>query len=177
MISDAVARIRQAATDPDLRAAAIVRWNAVVPSLLTPHDEREPALSLRVSDAGECVRKLWNKLHDNAESIDPDTQISRFDIGTVYGAWLAALLAASLERDGYNVECEPEITYSGIRGHIDLRAISPTGERTVAEFKSTYWSGALDAPHERAPYQVLQAVTYAIADNAAQALVITFGPA
>jgi len=178
MSIDAVARIREASLDPDLRAVAISKWNAVVPSLLTPHDERKPVVSLRVSDAGNCVRKLWNQLHGNAELIDSDTQISRFDIGTVYGAWLAALLAASLERDGYIVDCEPEVAYKGIRGHIDLRWRWRFGvARGVVEFKSTYWSGVLDPPHERAFYQVLQTVTYCLADDADEGLIVTFGPA
>jgi len=178
MSIDAVGRIREASLDPDLRAVAISKWNAIAPSLLTPHGERTPAVSLRVSDAGACVRKLWNDLHGNPEVIDSDTQISRFDIGTVYGAWLAALLAASLERDGYEVACEQEVAYKGIRGHIDLRFNVPGGTTGVVEFKSTYWSGVLDPPHERAFYQVLQAVTYALADDGAdEALIVTFGPA
>ena len=176
MSIDAVARIREASLDPDLRAVAISKWNTVSPSLLTPHDERKPAVSLRVSDAGNCARKLWNQLHGNPEVISSDIQLSKFDIGTVYGAWLAALLAASLERDGYEVACEPEVAYKGIRGHIDLlwRFKGAVG---VVEFKSTYWSGVLDPPHERAFYQVMQAVTYALAIVADEALIVTFGPA
>lgn len=173
---NAVERIREAAVTPVLRAVAIAKWNAVVPSLLTPHDERTPAVSLRVSDAGQCVRKLWNQLHGNPETIDADTQISRFDIGTVYGAWLAALLAASLERDGYATECEPLVQWQSIPGHIDLRWRFED-RRGVVEFKSTYWSGVLDAPHERAFYQVLQTVTYCMADKADEGLIVTFGPA
>ena len=61
-----IARIKTAATDEALRAAASAIWKRVSPVLFDKHDERD---GLRVSDAGQCVRSLWKRDSHRAESV------------------------------------------------------------------------------------------------------------
>jgi hypothetical protein len=184
---DVKTRLYHAVSDPVLREAARLKFAAIAPSLFSAKGERTPPVSLRASDAGQCVRKLWNQLHGNPETVEPETQLSRFDIGESYGAWMACLLAAELEADAYTVECEPSVTSTvndvTVSGHIDVYwedLVVFDGlpqHRGVVEYKSTYWSGSLDNPADSKQYQVLQAGTYARAKGCDVFQVVTFGPA
>jgi hypothetical protein len=178
-------RIRHAATTADLRAAASELWKKHAPSLFDPHDERH---GLRVSDAGACVRALWNEVHGVTEKAFPaDVQLFNLDDGTMGGAWFACLLAASLEADEYWVDLEPEVEHDGTPGHIDLYfawlcvdgvpSVTPGYEPGVVEFKRTNWSGTLDHPEKSKRYHILQAAKYAAAKGVEDFAVVTVGPA
>ena len=173
---DIAERIRHAATDETLRAAAAQHWREVAPTLFDPHSKRN---GLRVSDAGACVRTLWNEVHGVTEKAFPaDVQLFNLDDGTLGGAWWACLLAASLEADGYAVELEPEVEHDGTPGHIDLYYHEPEwtkdlGEAGVVEFKRTNWTGALEPKR----YHILQAAKYAAAKGCDDFAIVTVGPA
>jgi hypothetical protein len=171
------ARIKNAATDKTLRAAASEIWKRESPGLFEPHDARD---GLRVSDAGQCVRALWNEVHGVTEKTFPaDVQLFNLDDGTLGGCWWAALLAASLEADGYNVELEPTVEHDGTPGHIDgyFDLLAAPWTRAVVEFKRTNWSGTLDTPEKSKRYQILQAAKYAAAKGCEDFAVVTVGPA
>jgi hypothetical protein len=177
-------RIRAAATDEKPRADASEIWRRVSPTLFDPHDERD---GLRISDAGQCVRKLFHLINGAKESFEPEVQLFNLDDGTLGGAWWACLLAASLEADGYTVELEATVEHDGTPGHIDLyfqpqaqltRAkLGLPSESGVVEFKRTNWSGTLDSPEHKKRYQVLQAAKYAAAKGCDDFAVVTIGPA
>ena len=172
---DVIARIKTAATDEALRAAASAIWKRVSPVLFDKHDERD---GLRVSDAGQCVRALWNEIHVAPKVFSPEIQLFNLDEGTLTGLWMACLLAASLGEDGYDVWLESEATHDGTPGHIDLdyERLSD-GDKGVIEFKKTMWPRALTAPDARARYQVLQLMKYCAAKGIERGAIVTIGPA
>ena len=186
---DIAERIRHAATDETLRAAASEIWKRVSPTLFDPHDERT---GLRVSDAGQCVRALWNEVHTAPKVFEPDVQLFNLDEGTLTGAWFACLLAASLKADGYLVELEPEVSFNGTLGHIDLyfQAEAPLTrlklglppENGVVEFKRTNQSWSIKAPHEpnksgeTRRYQILQLMAYCAAKGVNDGAIVTIAP-
>jgi hypothetical protein len=180
-VIDIAARIRAAALEGSpLRAAASEIWKRVSPPLFDEHEERT---GLRVSDAGRCVRQLWNVLQDGEPPRDPDVQLFNLDDGTLGGAWHACLLAASLEYDGYGVELEPTVEHDGTPGHIDLffdafPAIPGAAEnRAVVEFKRTNWTGVLGDPEKDKRYQVLQLMKYCAAKGVEDGALVTVAPA
>jgi len=170
--------ISKALADDDMRAEAATRFRSAS-DLLGPKDASE---GIRVSDSGRCRLELWASLHDKFDlPQDPEVLLTRFDIGTLYGAWIAALFAVSLECHApmVRVELEPTISYRGVPGHIDalVRSRHNHDALWVVEFKSTYFSRAPEAPHERAVYQVLQAATYAKSVEAPAFSIFTIAPA
>lgn len=173
-------RIKHAAVDDTLRAAASALWKRHALTLFDPHDERN---GLRVSDAGQCVRKLYNLVNGTiVDTFSPEVQLDNLDNGTMVGCWRACLLAASLEADGFVVEMEPTVEHDGTPGHIDLYFHEPEwtkdlGEAAVIEFKSTNWTGALDHPEKSKRYQILQAAKYAAAKGCDDFAIVTVGPA
>lgn len=177
------ARIRHAATDETLRAAASELWKRHALTLFDPHDERH---GLRVSDAGQCVRKLWHLVNGAKESFEPMVQLFNLDEGTLTGCWWACLLAASLEADGYKVELEAEVDHDGTPGHIDLfyfdaeeeiHGLKVGVDRGVVEFKKTYWSGAREPAEVKRRYQVLQLMRYCAAKKVERGALVTVAPA
>ena len=173
---DIAARIKTAATDETLRAAASAIWARQAPALFEPHPPRD---GLRVSDAGQCVRKLFHLVNGAKDSFSPEVQIDNLDNGTLIGCWRMCLLAASLEADGYVVELEPTVNHDGTPGHIDLffsLAFSPK-DCGVIEHKLTMWPRALTDPEQRARYQCLQAAKYAAAKGVEDFAIVTSGPA
>jgi hypothetical protein len=185
-VIDVEARIRAAATDETLRAAAAAIWKRVSPTLFDPHDERN---GLRVSDAGQCVRSLWAEIHVAPKVFTPDVQLFNLDEGTLTGAWFACLLEASLEADGYAVELEPEVSLNGTPGHIDLFFRDTTDgkyewerEEGVVEFKRTNQSWSIKAPHEpnksgeTKRYHILQLMAYCAAKGVNDGAIVTIAP-
>jgi hypothetical protein len=175
-LPDIEALIRHAATDPVLREAATVIWRRESPAILDPHGDRD---GLRVSDVGQCVRKLWNVINTTQrDTFNADVQLFNLDDGTLGGCWWACLLAASLEAAGYQVELEPLVEHDGTPGHIDLffdgRAIGMYAG--VVEFKRTNWNGTLENPEHTKRYQVLQCMKYCAAKWVEDGAVVTVGP-
>lgn len=189
IVIDVAERIRRAATDETLRAAASAIWKRVSPVLFDKHDERD---GLRVSDAGQCVRSLWNEIHTAPKVFTAEVQLFNLDEGTLTGAWFACLLAASLEAGGYRVELEPEVDHNGTPGHIDLffeaqahktRAkLDLHSETGVVEFKRTNQSWSIKAPHEpnksgeTKRYQILQLMAYCAAKSVNDGAIVTVAP-
>ncbi|HEV7180155.1 MAG TPA: PD-(D/E)XK nuclease family protein [Candidatus Baltobacteraceae bacterium] len=176
---DVISLVREAATNDTLRAAAIALWKGTALDLFDPG--KDTRVGVRISDCGKCVRELHQQIH-SAPMLpqDPVVQLTRFDIGTLYGAWIGCLAAAALKKYAphLQVELEPQVLYRGVAGHIDLDVRDDMGNGYwVVEFKSTYWSGELSDPLERARYQVLQAATYAKARHAPLFSIVTVGPA
>ena len=187
---DVIARIKTAATDEALRAAASAIWKRVSPVLFDKHDERD---GLRVSDAGQCVRSLWNEIHTAPKVFTAEVQLFNLDEGTLTGAWFACLLAASLEADGYRVELEPEVDHNGTPGHIDLFFFRPWLPKSggavfsrdttgVVEFKRTNQSWSIKAPHEpnksgeTKRYHILQLMAYCAAKGVNDGAIVTVAP-
>lgn len=181
MIS-AIERIKAAAVDPALREAARAIFQREAPRLF----EDQPRKGIRVSDAGKCVRQLWNAIHVAPEVFSPEVQLDNLDNGTLIGCWRMCLLAASLEAEDYTVELEPEVSHDGTPGHIDLyfaykvhlkNGTFPTVAHGVVEHKVTMWPRALTDPAQRANYQCLQAAKYAAAKGVEDFCIVTSGPA
>ena len=171
-LPDVEERIRKAATDETLRAAATEIWRRVSPTILDPHDQRD---GLRISDVGQCVRKLYNLINGGKDTFTSDVQLFNLDDGTLGGCWWACLLAASLEADGYAVELEPLVAHDGTPGHIDLY-FERDNVRGVVEYKRTNWNGALDSPEFSKRYQVMQCMKYCAAKGCEWGAVVTVGP-
>jgi|SRR5580700_1170492 hypothetical protein len=181
---DIAARIRAAALEGSpLRARAAELWKRSAPPLFDEHEERT---GLRVSDAGRCVRQVWDEIHNGKQPRDPDVQIDSLDDGTLIGCWRACLLAASLKADGYHVELEPEVSHDGTPGHIDLfyqRITSPSlVEDGVVEFKYTKQSWSVKAPDEpnkngdTKRFQILQLMKYCAAKGCEDGAIVTIAP-
>lgn len=173
--------ILEAAIDPQMRAKAVDLWNTL-PPLLEPKERIDG--TVRMSDTGKCRRELWADIHGKLDlPPDPLTAITRFDLGTLYGAWLACLEVAAIHKHAPHLTTmlEPEVAYRGVSGHIDVLCFEATlaGDLPcwVIENKSTYWSGVLEPPHEAHPYQVQQAGGYGLATAAPIASIVTIGPA
>lgn len=189
---DVVAALHRGGLDPAVRAIAAQHYAAASQAALE-HEHTRAAMTIRGSDAGRCVRELWAELHDKIDlEVDFITQATRFDIGTLYGAWLAAILKATLESEdpAIAVMLEVQTKRHGIPGHIDalITRVETLREGTpahivvpllVVEFKSTYGTKNREAPGDKKPYQVIQATGYALDETvrAPLATVITIAPA
>jgi hypothetical protein len=169
---DIAERIRHAATDPELRAAASAIWRESSGGLFEPHDARD---GIRASDAGRCRRELWYEIHEGKTPFTADVQLFNLDEGTLTGSWFACLLAASLEGDGYGVAIEDVVAHDDVPGHTDL--VYSGMERGVVEFKKTNYGRALGDPADFKRYQIYQAVKYALGWGVEDAAVVSIGPA
>lgn len=173
--ADVVAAIERGIQDPAVRREAAVIFAETSQAALANEHNREPG-KVRTSDAGRCSLELWAELHGKQDvDVDVATQLTRFDIGTIYGAWLAAVLKAELDGCGYHVLLEADITRNGVTGHADalVYGLPDMSPEIAAEFKSTYGNkqrGAL-------PFQTIQVVNYALAADFPRATVVTIAPA
>lgn len=170
--------IERAALDPVLRAVAANRFAINVQAAL---GEKPRTAVLRGSDCGRCSLELWADVQ-GALTIptDVDTQLARYDAGNLTGAWLGALLqvgAPAVEPSLY-VQLEHPVMYRGIPISVDslIRDRADDEPLHVTEFKSTYVSKSMDAPHVGREYQVLQAGLEALGAGAPEFTVVTFGP-
>lgn len=167
-------RIRDAAANKRLRAAARVIWQSESRNLF----EEKERVGIRVSDAGQCVRALWNEINVAPKVFSAEVQLDNLDNGTLLGCWRMCLLAASLEADGYVVDLEPQVNHDGTPGHIDLYCEHPGDySHGVIEHKVTMWPRALTPPDQRARYQVLQLMKYCAAKGVENGCIVTSGPA
>lgn len=187
---EVLAAIELGATDPTIRRLAAEIFPDAVAKALADEHTRTPG-RIRASDAGRCVRELWADIHNKLDlPIDATTQLSRFDIGTFYGAWLACLLKASLESRDPNIRVavEVETERAGITGHADAIICQCSSQLAmpqpedfkpiyVAEFKSTYGKSNKKLPSDDKFYQVAQVTDYALAYDVPMGGVITFAPA
>ena len=170
---DVEARIRSAATNETLRAAASAIWKRVAPTIFSQNHERN---GLRVSDAGNCVRQVFAKVNGTPESFESQVYLFNLDEGTMTGCWWACLLAASLEADFYRTALELEVSYEGTPGHVDLYYELWTAtehiDRGIVEFKKT---GSWKAAPQR--WHVLQLCTYLAAKGVEDGAVVSIAPA
>ena len=182
--------IERGCLDPEIRGIAAGYYASAAATALGNDHSRKPG-TIRASDAGRCVRELWADLHGKLDlPQDASTQLSRFDIGTLYGAWLAAILKATLEKEDANIRVvlEVEVTRQGVTGHADAivcrclpALLNPQPEDFkpiyTCEFKSTYGKSNKKLPSEDRFYQVAQVTHYALTYKSPMGGVITFAPA
>ncbi len=145
-----IAYVREAAASPAMRALAAPIAAGLIADALGKHQERKR--EIRPSDFGSCTLALWaamNGLEDIPRD-GIDDHLARMDLGTMIGAWEAALLKVAAERDGWFVRLE-HIPEGG--GHIDALcepavggSRDPHGPSHVVEFKSSYDTGAIPEP-------------------------------
>lgn len=175
--------IPQVALDADARSEAAAmagsRTAVLIDALSGQHGPRTTA---RVSDSGRCSLELYAYFHGLHNLPDDGTnQIAKMDNGTMFGWWLAALEAIALHRTEpgvYAFHLEEEVLVNGVvPGHIDL-GIHRNGEPWwLIENKSTYTSYPVEPPHLHAPYQPLQAASYALEGGYPNFSVVTIAPA
>lgn len=178
---EAKAAIERGIRDPEVRRnAAAIYAKSSKAALENEHSRKTP---IRVSDAGRCVRELWAEINGFQDiPVDLATQLTRFDLGTLYGAWLAAVLKATLESEGgYFVALEMELARQGVVGHADALVYVDNGSSLspdlAIDFKSTYGKWNNEEPGAKRPYQVIQVTNYADAAKFPRATVITIAPA
>lgn len=178
---DVAAHIDRARTTPRLLRQAQPLFASLAADLF---QEDKPRGELHVSDLGSCGREISARiagLHDIAP--EPQAQ-KKMDLGTLNGAWNAALFTTSLEDEhGESFRCilEPVVDFAGMVGHIDVdvRDYSTGVDFTkiptvwVVEFKLTFAS--FKAP-EAASYQKQQALGYALARKALGYTVVVEAP-
>lgn len=189
---EVLAAIERGCVIPAVREIAVRHFVEAAAKALADEHTRAPG-KIRASDAGRCVRETWADLHDRLDlPQDATTQLSRFDIGTIYGAWLASILKATLESEDVNVrvDCEVAIERHGIPGHVDAIVMRCDGALLLpkfddyrpditVEFKSTYGLKNKELPSEKKFYQVAQVTHYALEKEhkSDRAAIITFAPA
>ena len=172
---DVRALIYAALLDDTIRADAGLKWAAVAADVLSRNHEREPG-ALRISDAGRCRRELWAELNGKRDlRDDPEGLLSRMNLGSLDGAWIACLLAAALEAKQYVARVEITLEHEGVKGHCDLgiysKALVPL---RLIECKMSMWTGAHDGPK---PYHISQSGKYALGGGFPEFQVITHFPA
>lgn len=181
----------QAAANPQIRAQAANLAATRAADLVRGLGEEHTRTTVRVSDAGRCARELYAHLHDEFDLPDDGTGIlTRLDMGTLYGFWIAALEAAVIEEYWRGVRetsqhggprpefaFEADVAYAGVvPGHIDLGVSLDGVPWWLIENKSTYGAMPISPPHVKAPSQVLQAGTYAHSGGYPAFSIITIGP-
>ena len=165
-------------TEPTL-ARAEALWRGVAPEVLSRNHGRAPGV-LRASDAGRCSRELWAEIHGKRDLPEDAQGLLKMNLGSCAGAWLACLLGAAAEEQGYVASAE--VALGGpptalVSGHCDLAiyrelngALDPL---LVVEFKFSAWTGAHDGPK---PYHLVQACKYARLIGAPYFCVVLYYP-
>lgn len=176
--------LRTALADKDMRYRARQSLFFALEGGLLGEQTRSVEKGLRLSDAGSCSLELWYKLRDQLDlPIDPiDMQLTRFDYGTLTGAWVGALVAEGARADGWHAILEEEVTLLGIPGHIDVRLWKPAeydlegppltfleARSHVVEIKTKNDTGKIKNPEKEAFFQLIQAGAYCHPDDAALA--------
>lgn len=180
---DYVAVVNDVLLDPDkLKMAQEIWRDEVAAETMSRNHERTP-FQLRTSDAGRCMRELWAEMHGERDLPEsPETLLMKLHQGTLSGAWVACLLKSGL-RDKYCVELEKEIVFpDGRTGHADIAVYqNPFSESQkcleVVDCKWTAWSGVVEAPEDRNPYQCLSTGSYALALGAPTFVILASSPA
>lgn len=143
--------------------------------------------TLRISDAGECRRKTWSRVH-NAEDIPENPRgMRKMRDGSRSGVETACLIVAGIERwhADLGARCEVEVEYNGIPGHADV-IVYATGPKVVevVECKRTggYWSSTKanpdgPTPESKAPWYITQACAYAQGVGAETFVILVDTPA
>jgi CRISPR/Cas system-associated exonuclease Cas4 (RecB family) len=131
-----------------------------------------PRVGPRMSDAGQCSLALWARAHDVLDIPESrDVMLFRFALGAFFGRVLAHCIALGLPED-FEGRLEPEVSYGGVSGHVDLLITKPTLH--VVEVKSTYFVGGQS---KALPHWKLQALMYCAALGANRATVVIGSPA
>lgn len=176
---DIWAFIKYALDEPSLKRAARDRLAPLVAGLFHHDDHRT---TVRASDAGRCRLELWAYLHDACDiPEDRVGELTRMDIGSLYGAWCAALFATAYEdaHPAARVLCEMEVSFADVPGHVDALIVNGSPQH-LTEIKSTYFAGGKEPMKPvdvRAPYQVDQALIYAEAIPVPRFSLFTIAPA
>ncbi len=139
------------------------------------------------SDCGGCVLEKWAGFQGLLAPFDLQTRLTRLDLGTLFGARMAGLLAAGLsvaQRRGIvatslRIECEPEVTWDGFVGHPDAVLYDGSTALGVYELKTNYWPKGTEpeAPHLKMAFQCWQGALYALAVGAPTLSMVVCAPA
>jgi hypothetical protein len=167
-----VGYVRAALKSPKMRAEAAATLREA-PIFL--HQERRP--KVRLSDVGSCRLELWAKMHDACELKDDpiDSILTRMDQGTLYGAWVGALIAAAAKHDGWSAALEQIVDFENCPGHLDVLLRTET-TRHVVELKSHNDDGAVKDPWATKRANVLQLIAYGAATGSPTGTVLYIGP-
>lgn len=142
---------------------------------------------LRISDAGECVRRTWARVHD-AEDIPENARgLRKMRDGSRSGVETACLIVAGIERfhADLGARCEVDVDYNGIPGHADV-IVYTAGPKAieVVECKRTggYWAPTKanpegPTPESKAPWYITQACAYAQGVGAETFVILVDTPA
>jgi hypothetical protein len=88
--------IKAALDDETLHDKALGYYIDALPGLMS---EMKKRTGLRGSDAGRCTHELWAMIRDVVDlPQDPIGRLTRLDLGSLYGAHMAALFKAGFER-------------------------------------------------------------------------------
>jgi hypothetical protein len=91
---------------------------------------------LRISDVGGCSLAIWAKCHGELTlPKSPQDQWSRLMAGTLFGALIARVFLAAMERRAVECELEVRVELDEIPGHLDI--VLPTYQH-IYEIKSNY---------------------------------------
>jgi hypothetical protein len=168
-----IALIREAAASPAMRAKAAPIAAALIADAFLPQDRG----GIRPSAYGKCRLALWASVHglDDLEPDPIDNVLAKMDLGTLVGAWEAALLKVAAEcNDEWDV-CLEYVPEGG--GHIDALCVRAGGMSHVVEFKSQWSSGAIPNPEKDSPQHLLQAGDYAIRTQSPRFTLVYIRPA
>jgi len=172
-----VGYLRTALADKAMRDRARVSLMEALANGLLGEQTRSVEKGLRLSDAGSCSLELWYKLRDELDlPLDViDMQLCRFDTGTLFGAWVGALVAEGARADGWEAALEQKVTFLGIPGHIDVRLVREQGEwldntnaftrAHVVEIKTKYETAVIKNPIKESAFQLVQAGSYCHPDK------------
>ena len=174
-------------------------WEHVSHALATPrlHDmawtylgEALPALkqvakqrngTVRGSDAGRCALEVYGDIHGKNAPFEAEVLLSRLDIGSIYGAYIAALFKAGYEdKNGpYCVYLETNGHYLGVPCHPDITVFDIATEQAMftCEVKTNYKAENPKNPADSWPNYVLQATHQAAAMDVDDYAIFTFAPA
>jgi hypothetical protein len=166
LVIDVAGLIRRAAVDPEMRAKAGFVAGQLIASAFQPQDHG----GIRPSSYGSCRLALWATIHGREDIARDavDDYLAKMDLGTMTGAWNAALLYVAASREGWDVLLEfvPEggghIDGLCRKAHSDGLDHETHGVSHVVEFKSQWSSGAIPDPASDSPQHLLQAADYAL---------------
>jgi hypothetical protein len=142
---------------------------------------------LRISYAGECVRKTWARVHDAEDIPESPRGLRKMRDGSRSGVETACLIVAGIERwhPEYGARCEVDVTYDNIPGHADV-IVYTAGPKAVevVECKRTggYWAPTKanpqgPTPETKAPWYITQACAYAAGVEAETFVILVDTPA
>lgn len=145
-------------------------------------DELADRKHLGASSMGSCVYERWVNIHvpDGINPADFDTNLFRFDLGTLLGAHVASLVTVGVSHvyPDIHAENEVETEYRGVKGHADTVLYQGDKPLVVVDWKHSFWPKGLEPepPHVKSLHYVHQTSLNALALGAPTASVCMGSP-